>query len=352
MNRLYLSVTILSAAWFCFLDSTLAEDRVPVPVAELGRKFDLIGKLHVPLGKIVTVEGFVVEGPFKGYEGGPSLRVQRINGRFTQEDIEIRLSDMTRVVPEKKVEIKIGDSYELEGYESGGFVGHPDEIWKDGMAWVQTTHHYFSLDFNIIRGKRITPIRFEPRDFEGRKALFEGIAADCDGKAVMEFEGCTVVVEPKWPWPKGIVGKKVETLGLYNPTRERKTYLLVDGKWRLVSLDDQLGQQVELRGIARSLNDIWWFDFRGTDMYVENMSQLPGWTNELWGRPVVIRGMLEKAKLPRIDQISLRSDRGLRDHYIVRKASWEPLDALLSPERSPEERGIADLTKLKNDDEQ
>jgi hypothetical protein len=167
----------------------------------------------------------------------------------------------------------------------------------------------------------------------------------------MELDGSTIVVDAKSPWPKGITGKKVETLGFYNPTREERTYLLVDGHWHPASLDDQLGQQVELRGIARSLNDIWWFDFRGTDMYVENMSQLPGWTRELWGRPIVIRGTLEKAKLPRIDQISLRSDRGLRDYYIIRRASWQPLEALLSPELSSEQRGVADLTKLKNDDE-
>jgi hypothetical protein len=168
--------------WLCGSSFAIAQERISVPVAELGKRFDLVGKLHVPLGKIVTVQGFVVEGPFKGYEGGPTLRVQRIGGTYTQEDIQIRLSDMTQVVPEKKVNIKIGESYELEGYESGGFVGHPTEIWKDGIPWVQTTHHYFSLDFNIIRGKPIAPVRFTPYDFQGRKALFTGMAADVMGR--------------------------------------------------------------------------------------------------------------------------------------------------------------------------
>lgn len=58
-----------------------------IPVAQLGEQFQLIGKLHVPLGKVIEIEGVVVEGPFKGYEGGFSLRVQRIHGRVTQEDI-------------------------------------------------------------------------------------------------------------------------------------------------------------------------------------------------------------------------------------------------------------------------
>src|SRR5437764_762514 len=62
-----------------------------VPLTRLGEKFRLIGKLGRPLGEVVTVQGFVVAGPYKGFEGGPNLRVQRINGRATQEDIRILL---------------------------------------------------------------------------------------------------------------------------------------------------------------------------------------------------------------------------------------------------------------------
>ncbi|HEX5105067.1 MAG TPA: hypothetical protein VFV87_14710 [Pirellulaceae bacterium] len=329
----------------------ISEDQFPVPVAALSDRFALIGKLHVPLGKLVTVQGVVVEGPFKGYEGGPNLRVQRIGAKYTQEDIQIPLSDMTQVVPEKRVEIKIGETYEFEGYETGGYVGIPSEVWKGGPAWVQTTNHYFRLDFNYVRGKQIDPIRFQPYDFQGRRALFEGVARNREGVAIMDGEKWTVIVDATMPWPERLVGKHVETLGLHNPTKESKVFLLVDGTWRPVSLDDQIGQRVELRGTARSFNDIWWFRFRDTDMYVEDMDQLPGWSNDCWGKPIVIRGVLDKSKLPRLDQISLRSDRGLRDHYIVRKAQWEPLSTLLSPERSSGEPGVADLTKLRNDDE-
>ena len=48
---------------------------------------------------------------------------------------------------------------------------------------------------------------------------------------------------------------------------------------------------------------------------------------------MIIRGVLEKAMLPRLDQITDKPHRELEEQYIVRKASWEPIPALLSPER-------------------
>src|SRR5262245_60488391 len=67
-----------------------AEDK-PVDVPLGSAKYRLIGKLHEPLGTVLTLQGVAVEGPFKGTEGGPTLRVQRINGRATQEDLRIKL---------------------------------------------------------------------------------------------------------------------------------------------------------------------------------------------------------------------------------------------------------------------
>jgi hypothetical protein len=176
--------------------------------------------------------------------------------------------------------------------------------------------------------------------------LLEGIARDEDGKAIMEGDGWIVIVDSKAPWPKGTLGKHVETLGMYNPgkpdfdnPRAVKRYSLIDGTWRPVKLEDQLGQKVELRGTGMHHNGV--FAFRGIDVYVENLENLPGWSNENVGQPIVIRGVLDKAKLPRIDQISVKANRNLREHYIIRKASWAPTDPLLAPERSAALRWIA-----------
>ena len=109
--------------------------------------------------------------------------------------------------------------------------------------------------------------------------------------------------------------KLIETCGLYNPDAsvydreaKQKRFALLDGKWRLVRLEDQLGRPVELRGRARSLNGVWWFYYRGTDLYVEKMADLPGWTSDNHWRPIIIRGILDKAQLPRLDQVSLKPD--------------------------------------------
>ena len=120
---------------------------------------------------------------------------------------------------------------------------------------------------------------------------------------------------------------------MYNPSSDRRQFQLLDGEWRLVALEDQLGREVTLRGQARSLNGVWWFRYRGVDLYVENLERLPGWSSENHWRPVEIRGRLEKAKLPRLEQISLKAERDLKEYFIVRNAHWSALPALLGPER-------------------
>src|SRR5262245_182035 len=104
--------------------SSIAQDKpLDVPISNTSPKVRLIGKLHEPLGTVVTVQGIVVEGPFKGYEGGPNLRVQRINGKATQEHIQIRLAPYHDDFGETHVQgaplpsLSFGKSFEFEGYE-------------------------------------------------------------------------------------------------------------------------------------------------------------------------------------------------------------------------------------------
>jgi hypothetical protein len=320
-------------------------------VEQLGQGYRLVGKLHAPLGEVVQVEGVVVEGPFKGYEGGPNLRAQTIQGRVIQQDIQISIRPYFTEWGKKGIvggqtlpKLEMGKTYEMEGYETGGYVGIPAEAYREAGMEIQTTRHYFQTQLVVYKAKLIEPLRFTPADFDGQHALLQGTARTRDHQSVMEGEGWRVLVAPKVAWPEPVEGKLIETYGLYNPDadlynpdKKQKPFALVDGTWRLVRLEDQLGQIVALRGCARSLNGVWWFHYRGTDLYVENMAELPGWTSENHWRPMVIRGTLDKAKLPRLDQVSLKADRDLKEYYIVRKASWEPLPELLGPERPIED---------------
>jgi hypothetical protein len=45
-----------------------------------------------------------------------------------------------------------------------------------------------------------------------------------------------------------------------------------------------------------------------------------------------ITGTLEQAVLPRIDQITLKPNRDTKLYFIIRKASWKPIEELLAQE--------------------
>ncbi|MFL5331150.1 MAG: hypothetical protein ACJ8C4_19840 [Gemmataceae bacterium] len=314
-----------------------ADKPVDVPLNKLGGNFGLIGKLGVPLGDVVKVQGFVVEGPFKGYEGGPNLRVQRINGQSTQEDIQIRLIPYLEDFGtehqsgEQPAKLEYGNTYLFEGYETGGFVGVPPEAYRNAGIAIGTTHHYFRHQLAVYKRTKIERIVWSPADFVDRRALIEGKALSHEKKAYIEGNGWKVLIDQVASWPAEYEGKTVEGYGTIKKTGDE--YRLENGTTRLVKLEDQRGRHVELRGKAQALNDQWWFEYRGTQLYVENMKDLPGWTSGLWNRPVLITGTLEEDNLPDISQISIKTVPDKKKYFVVRNAQWKPLEVLLSPER-------------------
>jgi hypothetical protein len=320
----------------------------PVPVEKFGTEFSVIGKLHSPLGAIVSVVGVVAKGPFKGYEGGLNLRVQQIQGRYYQKDIQILIAPYSQDWDEKPVlgghllsKPKIGETYEMQGYETGAFVGIPAGVTELSGALIQSTEYYFRTYFLVIKSARVDPIVYEPSMFSGEKALLSGVAQTVDGDAALVGDDWLVVVTRGKKWEAAIEGTTIESYGLYNPDAtwkddpkpQRRKFDLVDGWWKLVKLEDQLGKRVSLRGRAKSSNGVCYFDYRGTELYVDGLEQLPGWTPENHGSPMEIEGRLERARLPRLDQIYQKPDLDLADYFIVRDPSWRLLPELLAPER-------------------
>ena len=137
-----------------------------VPVDQLGKTYQLIGKLGVPLGDVVHIEGVVVEGEFKGYEGGPNLRVQRIDGKATQKNIQIQLrpyfTDWGKEAygggHHSLPKLEMGKTYEMEGYETGGYIGVPGKAYKNAGFAIQTTNHYFHTQLVIYKAKLIESV--------------------------------------------------------------------------------------------------------------------------------------------------------------------------------------------------
>jgi len=311
-----------------------------VPLANLGDKFRLIGKLGEPLGTVVTVQGVVVEGPFKGFEGGPNLRIQRIDGRATQEDIQICIRPYfgkygeQRASKEEVPKLDFGKTYEFEGYETGQFVGVPGEAYKRAGLAIATTGFYFRHELAVYKGKRTTPVVWSPADFVDREALIEGQAVSRQKRAYIEGNGWKMLADSAAGWPKEFEGKTVEGFGMVKKG-DAAEFRLEKGVTRLVRLEDQRGRAVELRGRSWSLNGYWWLEYRGTKLYVEDMENLPGWKESgPHGGAVLITGILDEAELPDLDQISLKSERDKKKYFIVRKAAWKRLDALLAPERA------------------
>src|SRR5262249_26009021 len=153
--------------WILLLASALfADEPQSLSVTQLGKDFQLVGKLHVPLGSVISIEGIAVEGPFKGLEGGPNLRVQSINGSYTQEDIQIVIKPFiydwgkkVTVDGDALPKLEMGRTYEMEGYETGGYSGVPSEAFRRGAIPVQTAvGPYFRTHFVVIRAKQTEPI--------------------------------------------------------------------------------------------------------------------------------------------------------------------------------------------------
>lgn len=316
---------------------------IDVSFSDLGNGYRLVGRLRKPFGETVTVQGVVVDGPFKGFEGGPNIRVQRINGRATQEAIQIKLadypvdyfgsakgSDSARKSPKSKPLLKKGRTYEVEGYETGQFTGTPEGVLERLDFSIQTTGYYFQYQFKIFEGKEIGRIQFSPADFIGREALIEGLAETIDNQAYITADGWRLLVNDKNRWTKSFEGKTVESFGSYQKSKTEGSYTMEKGTVRLVKLKDQIGNTVSLRGTARSRNGEWWFNYRGTDMHVENMKTLPGWTPENHWRPMTITGVLEFSDTA---HDLFKGSSYSKTHFTIRNASWKPIKALLSPER-------------------
>lgn len=319
---------------FTFLTevSCSQEIKTTVSISDPDSQYVLTGELGEKLGSVVTVCGVIVEGPGKGYEGGPNLLVQMINGRYYQRKIQVPVSSVFGDIEDFTPELKNGYTYRLKVYETGEFVGIPPEAYKQLKRLIQTTNFYFRNRLVIISAERIDPIEWSPEKFVGQMALLAGIAKNENDTATIQYSNWKLRLIGYRKWSDEENGKKAEVYGSIRETGITGTYDVINAEPRLANLKDQLGKTVRLRGRAWSMNGYWWFTYRGTEIYVENMDKLPNWKAENHGAAIEISGTLEQAMLPAIDQISLKQDRDLKMYFIVRKASWSPAEELLIPE--------------------
>ena len=186
------TLLVLSAMVFAATAArAIAQSVTGIPMDELGDAYRVLGRTGTPLGTMVTLHGVVRRGGRDIDDvREPVLQVQKINGRASQESIEVPIRpqgtgfgephyvlnldapqppkpDLERSLPR----LEFGRTYEFRGYETGGFVGAPDEAAYDGGVCRQSRGFYFASEFVVAKGKRVPPIAFSPADFWAGKRL-------------------------------------------------------------------------------------------------------------------------------------------------------------------------------------
>jgi hypothetical protein len=334
MTRLIILAILFQASNFCFSQDIEHQVRI----TNVKEQAKLIGQLGKPLGSALTVQGIVVENLSKGYNDGLNLTVQAINDSSIQQLITIPLSPYFGKFGDNRLPRLVrGSAYRLRVYETGEFVGVPDSAYKEAGIIMQTPGFYFQNRLVVLSGEKIKTIKETPKNFVGHIALVSGIAKNENDTAFINTSKGELRLIGFRKWTESEIGKLAEVYGKIEKTETKRIFNVRDCNPRLVKLEDQIGMNVKLRGRAISLNGYWWFNYRGTDMYVEKMEELPNWTVENHFRSMEITGILEQAVLPRIDQIALKTNRDTQLYYIIRKPSWTPIEKLLAIEDTEKE---------------
>lgn len=318
--------------------SLTAQEPQGIPISELGKKYQLLGQTGQPIGKLVKLQGRVsFDAPTKSYNGQPVLIVQRVNGKATQKFLFLPLRAYFGEFGAARgslPKLENRATYEFEGYETGGYTGIPTEAYNLGGVMMATRGFGFEEQFVAVRGRKTAAVAFSPADFVDRQALLAGEAVNKQGRAYLMGDGWELLIDDRTSWLDWMEHKTAEAFGVVRRTDARAVFRSEQCHSRLVKLEDQVGRQVELRGKPRSINDCWWFVYRGRNIYVENLQNLPGAKQYA---PTAIHGILERARLPdplmtRADQISPTGKPPLQDTFIVRRAVAKPIAELLAPE--------------------
>jgi hypothetical protein len=329
MTKLIIFAIALLTRNFCFSQHIEHQVLITNPQEQV----KLIGQLGKPLGTTLTVQGIITEISSKGYRSGLNLTVQKINDSSIQELITVPLSPYFGEFGDKALPKLMKDStYRFRVYETGGFFGIPSNAYEEADIILQTTGFYFQNRLIVLSGEKIKPIKATPNSFVGQFALLSGIAKNENDIAYINTSNGNIRLIGFRKWTASEIGKLAEVYGKIEQTESKDIYNVRDSSPRLVKLEDQIGMTVKLRGKAISLNGFWWFNYRGTDIYVEKMEDLPNWTVDNHFRPMEITGILEQAVLPRLDQITLKTNRDSKLYYIIRNPSWKPIEKLLAIE--------------------
>lgn len=123
----------------------------PIHVSDLNDR-PVIGRLGHPLGTIVQVGGVIADGShtrMKADEGEILLRIQSVNGGAVEREIVMHLHSFP-ASRSGEPPPAAGCKFAYIGYETGGFIGVPDDAFKY-VPQVATQSHHFSTWFVALK---------------------------------------------------------------------------------------------------------------------------------------------------------------------------------------------------------
>jgi hypothetical protein len=137
----------------------------PILVEDIGTKVTLVGRLGVPLGKMMEVRGTWAYP--KGLVKDFSLRftVTHVNGKSLPSPVEFDVGLVRAVMPDRKDAIPkyedhkrlAGSSWMLRAYETGRFYPIPMDYWRElgdetSMQPPYWTKTFVSELVGVVRG--------------------------------------------------------------------------------------------------------------------------------------------------------------------------------------------------------
>lgn len=264
-----------------------------------------------PFDTVLELEGAIVaKVSTLPYFADALLEPRRINGKPTQTVLEVRLYAESPEIRRRLEGLKTGDCYALRcRLKNARFSG----TWSACLVAVEEL-------------RAVAEIKLGPADFVDRRATFEGIAA-AGGKFTIGDQSISLAGVASWP--ANVVGKPVEATGLVR--RAADGFRLDDASSTKAKLEDRIGDDVVLDGHLYSLNGVWRFRYRDTDL---DLTCAEGPTlrfgESRHAAAVRVSGKLLRQDRPSLQQISLKADRDLVPTFVVRGAKVEPREKPLS----------------------
>ncbi|WP_339911549.1 hypothetical protein [Symmachiella dynata] len=264
-------------------------------------------------GDTIEVVGICLDDR-RGFASGIAIiGALQINGKATQEKLDFRLAPNSGLQPptyKDLLKLKPESHYHVRGKLTNARINGFNDV----------------CELIVERVEEVPSAELKVADFVDREVTFEGLAAP-NGK--FNYGDESVSLDGVNAWPEMFNGKHIS---IHGTVRKSDLGLRIEGAaWKLYRLEDLVNQPVVVDGVIASLNDNWWFDYRGERIYLTStegpvLRFAPG----NFRRSVRVSGRLVRQDRPSLDQITLKTARDLVPTYVIRDARVELLGRALS----------------------